>query len=121
MNRMIIATGLVALLATAPAFAQGTTAPTAPKAPAATSAQKTDELLSKPVYSSDNKSLGAVSAVMRDSDGKVTKLDSDIGGFLGIGQHRISLTPTQFTVSPERVTLQMTAEQAKALPAVATK
>ena len=119
MKRMIVATSLVGLLATAPAFAQSPTAPTAPKA--ATSVQKSDEIINKPVFSSDNKNLGTVYAVMRDSDSKVATLEADIGGFLGIGQHRISLTPSQFTVGADRVMLQLTAEQAKALPAVTTK
>jgi hypothetical protein len=43
---------------------------------------------------------------------------ADIGGFLGIAEHRINLTPDQFTLKTD-VVLELTAAQAKALPKIA--
>ena len=122
MKRLILASTIAGLLAAAPAFAQGTQAPPAPsKAPAATTTQKNDELMNKAIYSSDGKNLGSVAAVTRSSDGKVSDLTADIGGFLGIGSHRIALNSSQFTVGSDRIVLSLTADQAKALPEVPIK
>ena len=75
--------------------------------------------INKSVYSSDNKNLGEVAAFARDSSGKVTEMHADIGGFLGIGESRVRLMPNQFKLENDRVMLNMTAEQAKALPHIA--
>ncbi|MEZ5816928.1 MAG: PRC-barrel domain-containing protein [Hyphomicrobiaceae bacterium] len=72
----------------------------------------------KTVYSSDNKNVGEVAVIKRDASGKVTELDADIGGFLGIGSKRVMLMPSQFKLSGDRVELSLTAEQVKALPQV---
>jgi hypothetical protein len=45
-------------------------------------------------------------------------MHADIGGFLGLGETRINLTPAQFKLQSDRVVLSLTAEQAKELPAV---
>lgn len=74
--------------------------------------------LNKKVYSSDNKNLGEVAAVQRDASGKVLELYADIGGFLGIGETRIGVKPTDFKLGKDRVMLNLTAEQAKALPKI---
>ncbi len=73
----------------------------------------------KPVYSSDGENLGSVAALIRSDDGKVTELQADIGGFLGIGEHGISVTPAQFNLETDRVVLELTSEQAEALPKIA--
>jgi hypothetical protein len=70
------------------------------------------------VLSSDNENLGEVAAIQRDSSGKVTELHADIGGFLGIGETRVRVMPSQFTVVDNKVQLSLTAEQAKALPKI---
>lgn len=77
--------------------------------------------VSKVVYSSDNKNLGEVAAFARDASGKVTEMHADIGGFLGLGESRIRLMPNQFKLDTDRVVLNITAEQAKALPHIAKK
>ena len=74
--------------------------------------------VNKPVYSSDNKNVGQVAAFVRDASGKVTEMHADIGGFLGIGQTRVRLMPMQFTLSGERVVLNMASDQIKTLPKV---
>ena len=75
-------------------------------------------LIDATVLSSDNENLGEVAAIQRDSDGKVTELHADIGGFLGIGETRVRVMPSQFTVVDDKIQLSLTAEQAKALPKI---
>ncbi len=73
----------------------------------------------KPVYSSDGKKLGEVAAFLRTADNKVTELHADIGGFLGMGEHReCRLAPAQFSLHSDRVVLDLTAAQAKELPKI---
>ena len=73
----------------------------------------------KAIYSSDEKKLGEVAAFARDSSGKVTEMHADVGGFLGFGETRVRLMPSQFRLEKDRVVLNLTAEQAKALPKIA--
>lgn len=96
------------------------TAPTTSAGSDSTSLSRQDALLliDKPVYSSDGIKLGEVVAFQRDSSDKVTGMHADVGGFLGLGQHRINLTPAQFKVQSDRIVLELTAEQAKALPKI---
>jgi hypothetical protein len=73
----------------------------------------------KTVYSADDKNLGEVAAVQRDSSGKVTELHADIGGFLGIGETRVRVMPAQFKAQGDRIVLNLTGEQVKTLPKIA--
>ncbi len=116
------------------AFAQ-TMPPTAPPAlpqalPPAMSGQARDLVLTedqaktwvgKAVYSSDGKNLGEVAAFARDASGRVTEMHADIGGFLGIGETRVRILPSQFTVGADRIEVAMTADQAKSLPPIPKK
>ena len=70
----------------------------------------------KPIYSSDDKKIGEVRALIRDTAGNVTELQADIGGFLGLGKSHVRVTPAQFKFGTDRVILSMTSEQAKLLP-----
>lgn len=81
--------------------------------------QQAKQWVDKKVYSSDGKNIGEVAAFQRDSTGKVSEMHADIGGFLGIGETRVRLTPAQFKLEGDRVVLNMTSEQAKALPKIA--
>lgn len=74
--------------------------------------------IDKAVYSSDDKNVGDVAAIQRDASGTVTSLQADIGGFLGIGSSRVKVMPSQFTLSDDRVVLNLTSEQVKQLPKV---
>jgi PRC-barrel domain len=140
MKKFIPATAAAALLAATSAFAQ-TTPPSAPAtppgktetspatpttpsgqpaaqhAPTMTEAEA-KELIDANVVSSDKENVGEVAAIQRDSSGKVTELHVDTGGFLGIGQTRVRVVPSQFTVSNKQIMLTLTAEQAKALPKI---
>lgn len=74
------------------------------------------EWVDKVVYSSDGKNIGEVAEFKRSTDNKVTELQADIGGFLGMGETRIKLTPSEFKLQGDRVVLNITEEQANALP-----
>lgn len=74
--------------------------------------------VSKPIYSSDGKNVGEIAAFARGTDDKVNEMHADIGGFLGLGETRVKLTPAQFKLSGDRATIDMTAAQAKDLPRV---
>lgn len=74
--------------------------------------------MNKTVFSSDDKNLGEVSGFMRAADGTVQELHADIGGFLGIGETRVRIMPSQFKLSEDRVVLNVTGEQAKTLPQI---
>ncbi|NJO35929.1 MAG: PRC-barrel domain containing protein [Rhodospirillales bacterium] len=76
------------------------------------------EWVDKAVYSSDGKELGEVAEFKRSSDNKVTELHADIGGFLGMGETRVKLMPSEFKLQGDRVVLNITEEQAKALPKI---
>lgn len=120
-------------LATAQTTPPAAPAPAAPAARDATpppasiekrSAHKlTDEQakswINKVVYSSDNKNVGEVAAFNRDTAGNVVELHADIGGFLGIGETRVRVMPDQFQFASDRVTLNLTSDQVKALPKLA--
>jgi hypothetical protein len=136
---MIRNLAITAVLATAiahPALAQTTTV--APVAPATSSAEATttpapaaetmpvmiltqqeaEKWIGKSVYSRDGKDLGEVVAFKRGDDNSVMEMHADIGGFLGFGQHRISLTPEQFDLNDDRATLVMSSLEAGKLPAI---
>lgn len=74
--------------------------------------------INKTVYSSDGKNLGEVSAIDRDSSGHVRELHADIGGFLGLGETRVKVLPSQFKLSSDRVILNVTGDQANTLPKI---
>ena len=145
MKKLIPATA-AALFAATGAFAQ-TTPPTAPATPPAVNDTKPMEtapaapsvrpspvaiapslteaeakaLIDANVISSDKKNVGEVAAIQRDSTGKVVELHADVGGFLGIGETRVRLMPSQFTVSDKQILLTLTAEQVSALPKIEKK
>lgn len=114
----------------APAAAPTTVEPSSTAAPSTTAAapstgtiKLTDEQakawVDKPVYSSDNKNLGEVAAVARASSGEVSELHADIGGFLGLGETRVRVMPSEFSLGDDKVVLNITADQAKKLPTIA--
>ena len=72
--------------------------------------------IDKRVFSSDGKELGEVAAFKRAADNTVLEMQADIGGLLGIGETRVTLSPEQFRLQNGRVILNLTEAQAKALP-----
>jgi hypothetical protein len=82
------------------------------------SEQEAKTWIDKPVYSSDGKNIGEVVDFQRGSDKTVIGLHADIGGFLGFGKTRVSLTSAHFKLQTDRIVLDMTAAEAKALPKI---
>ena len=72
----------------------------------------------KPVYSSDDKKIGEVEKVQLSPAGMITEIHAGVGGFFGIGETHIKLMPEQFALQADRVTLKLTAAQAKDQPKV---
>jgi hypothetical protein len=75
-------------------------------------------LKNKVVWSSDQKNIGEVAEVVRDSSGRVTEMQADIGGFLGFGETRVRVSPDEFKIVNDRVELTRTEDQAANLPKV---
>ena len=138
MKKLIPIAVFASLLGSGAAFSQATTTtPTTPAPPAPTvgaqpttpsmstdgapvlSTEQAQRLVDKTVYSSDNKNLGEVAAVQRDSSGKVTEIHADIGGFLGLGETRVRVMPSQMKISDDRIVLSISSEDAKQLPKIA--
>ena len=111
-----LATALVAAV-TLSAIAQEVKSPAA-TAQTAITEQEAKAWVGKPVYSSDGKNLGEVAAILRTADNRITELRADIGGFLGLGQHEVSVPAGRFHLQNDRVVLDLTAAQAKELPKV---
>lgn len=97
---------------------KSTTAAAQMGAPFAFTDQEAKAWLNKPVYSSDGKKLGEVVDFQRDGDNKVIGMHIDIGGFLGMGQTRVSLTNAQYKLGTDRAVLSVTSADAKDLPKV---
>ncbi len=125
MRTLTLAAALAAVIAL-PASAEDVNSPS--KATSAPSTQmgavsilttpEAQAWVGKPVYSSDGSNLGEVASIMRSADNKITELRAEIGGFLGIGQHEISVPAAQFSLQSDRVVLDLTAAAAKQLPKV---
>jgi hypothetical protein len=75
-------------------------------------------LKNKVIWSSDQKNIGEVAEVVRDSSGRVTEMHADIGGFLGFGETRVRVSPGEFRIVNDRVELTRTEDQAENLPKV---
>lgn len=130
-RKYVVIAALTTLMSTA-AMAQTTAPqPATPAAPAAapvatTAAPSAASLklteaeakawIDKVIYSSDGKNVGEVAAFARDGSGNVTEMHGDVGGFLGLGETRVKFMPADFKLATDRVTLNLTAEQVKALP-----
>ena len=128
MQKLIPAIVAASLMGSVAAFAQ-TTPPTPPTSQEPSAVEKTSELIAltdaqakgwidKVVYGSDGKKVGEVAAFARDGSGKVTEMHADIGGFLGMGQTRVRVMPSQFKLIDDRAVLSITAEQTKTLPRI---
>lgn len=83
--------------------------------PALTDAQA-QAWIKKPAYSNDGKNVGDITRINRDASGLVSSMQLGIGGFLGMGETLVDVTPAQFNLEGDRALLLLSAEQVKALP-----
>jgi sporulation protein YlmC with PRC-barrel domain len=73
----------------------------------------TDAWIGRAIYSSDGEHLGEVTGVA------LNQAYADIGGFLGIGETRVSLAGDSIqAVQDDRIVLKLTEAEAERLPAV---
>jgi len=74
------------------------------------------------VYSAKDEDIGEVNKLVLNSDGSVKELVLDIGGFLGLGEHRVAVGLDQVNImrndkgSDVRVYVDSDKEALKALP-----
>jgi hypothetical protein len=80
--------------------------------------QEGESWIRKPVYSKDGKKVGEVVSFQRDEANNVIGMRADIGGYFGFGRSRVNLVPAQFKLQGDRVELDLTAAEVKALPIV---
>lgn len=106
-RRLIAATALAALFVV-PAGAKGPDQNLTP--------QDAQAWVGKPVYSNDGKELGKVDVLESSAENKATQLRADISATSGESPHQIILPSTRFTIQSDRIVLDMTANQAAALP-----
>lgn len=76
------------------------------------------EWIGKRIYSMEGDDIGEISGVEEGQDGNVAFFHADIGGFLGLGETRVKVEPSKFSLADDKLTLPMTAEEAKELPRV---
>ncbi len=71
------------------------------------------------VKNRQGQAIGTVSAVDVAPDGKAEAIHVDVGGFLGLGEHRVAIKARSFVYLKSRDLLvtNMTKDQIKALPA----
>jgi hypothetical protein len=121
---MIRTIALATVLATAvalPAIAEDskTTSTIQKAAGLLLTSQEAEAWIGKPVYSSDEKKLGEVAGFQRASDNAISEMHADIGGFFGLGEHRVRLMASQISLQSDRVVVALTAAQAKELSTIA--
>jgi sporulation protein YlmC with PRC-barrel domain len=85
-----------------------------------------DDLSSKVVgldiYNSDNKDIGTIKDIALNPSGRAAAYIVSVGGFLGIGDHYVAVSPAAVKVSYNdsdkkwHATMNATAEQLKAAP-----
>ena len=66
--------------------------------PAVTSELTADDLTGARLYSVKDEDIGEVDKILVNTDGKIEKAVLDIGGFVGIGEHRIAVTMDELKI-----------------------
>lgn len=130
----VTALTLATMMTVAPVWAQTTTAPaTAVTAPEIVvkvpdgyvftelSSATTDQLKGIKIYDAADNKVGEIADLEIGGDGKVTKVITDVGGFLGMGEHQVGLSPDQIAIYKNdkddyRAYVGMTKDEMKALP-----
>ncbi len=147
MRMLMMTSALIAATLAVPAFAQTTPPPAAPAnttAPAATAPAQTatpkvmitapegyiftetgsvtaDELKGVKIYDPTGKDVGEISDIELGADNKLAHVITDVGGFLGMGEHRVALSPAQIQIyknssNEMRAYVTATMDELKALP-----
>lgn len=80
-----------------------------------------DQLKGVDIYDPMDAKIAEIADVVIGDGDKVTGIVTDVGGFLGMGEHRVSLSPEQVTIyknadNAMRAYVAMTKDELKALP-----
>jgi len=125
MKKIALMTVSMALLAS-PVFAQSTTSGTAP-ADAKFSTVAKDEMFSSKlkglnVYNQKDEKVGEISDLAIGKGQQVQAMILSVGGFLGVGEHYVAVSPSSLNVKYDkdkdtwRATMNATKDQLKAAP-----
>ena len=63
-----------------------------------------EELTGMRVYGVNGEDVGEVNSIVMTDDGQVDQLILDIGGFIGLGEHQIAVTPEELTFARDEST-----------------
>jgi sporulation protein YlmC with PRC-barrel domain len=78
---------------------------------------RASKLLKAAVYNDQNQKIGTIDDFVVSPDGTLSVAVVDVGGFLGIGAHKVAIPVKQFgQVAPKVVLKGATKEALKALP-----
>jgi sporulation protein YlmC with PRC-barrel domain len=103
--------------------AQTATTTTTPVAPTVTTLPANtvmvSELMDLNVRSTTDEKVGEIEDVILDADGKVSRVVLSVGGFLGMGDHRVAIAWNELRFDPARkvAIVSMDRAQLKAAPA----
>jgi sporulation protein YlmC with PRC-barrel domain len=73
-------------------------------------------LIGRNVTNAQNETVGDIESLIVDQSGQVRSAILGVGGFLGIGERHVAVAWDQLNVAPDRVTVNMTRDQVRALP-----
>jgi sporulation protein YlmC with PRC-barrel domain len=98
-----------------------TTAPTGEPVEMPTGLQPTEsrarKLIGSDVYGPDNSVIGTVRDLIIEMDGRISAYVVSIGGFLGIGAHRVAVPAAEVKLGEDgRLTVNLTRDQLAAAP-----
>ncbi len=79
-------------------------------------AKDIDRFIGKDVYGAGGEEVGELNNVLLDSNGHVRAAVIEFGGFLGIGEHKIAVPWNDIDVQGDRLTVNLTKDQVKAMP-----
>jgi sporulation protein YlmC with PRC-barrel domain len=79
---------------------------------------RASKLIGASVYNDRNERIGKIEDMLVSPDGKLSVAVIDVGGFLGIGKHRVAIPVDQFSdITAKKLVLpKATKETLKALP-----
>ena len=105
-----------------PETTPATTPSTAAASVAATGQWRASKLVGVDIYNEQNDKIGDVNDVIIDSSGKVDGVVVSVGGFLGMGEHYVAVSPASVSIAYDsknnkwRATMNTTKEALKAAP-----
>ena len=125
-NRTLVAVALSVALTAVAAEANKAAAPVAGRVPLAVTVAEIDvvahgfratKLLNKDVYNDQDKKIGKVEDFIIAPDGKLSLAIVEVGGFLGLGKHRVAVNVDKLKeIYPKMVLPGATKEELKAMP-----